>query len=66
MVVIVPQSHFSSFLILKSLLFLESPLVLVSISANIPLDEMHGIVGRAWCYDRCINVHTYTIDNLHM
>ena len=25
---------------------------------------MYGIVGRAWCYDRCM--YTLTTDDLHM
>ena len=28
------------------------------------LGEMHGIVGRAWCYDRCMYI--LTTDALHM
>ena len=27
---------------------------------------MHGIEGRAWCYDRCMYTVIATIDDLHM
>ena len=39
-------------------------LLVLTLVVIVTSSEMHGIVGRAWCYDRCI--YALTTDDLHM